>query len=286
MNKLKLSDGRILSYQEYGNPRGKPLFYFHGWPASRLSGKNLDKPAKKQKIRVISPDRPGFGHSIIKKDRLLLSWPDDMLELANHLKIKKFSILGASGGAPYTLACAYKIPQRLDRVIISAGLGPIAKLKNSKNTPLKSRYLLSHSHYLLHLLKILLPTYNFLLKHTPSLYLTLWLGNKPESDIKAIKKNKYFDSHKLSSLQAYRQGMGGALIEAKIYTKDWGFEINKINKKVRLWHGYQDRSTPIWMGKYVARNLKNCKATFIKDGGHFLLLTHGEKILSAIYDSV
>ena len=33
---IKLKDGRTLGYAEYGAPEGKPVFYFHGFPGSRL----------------------------------------------------------------------------------------------------------------------------------------------------------------------------------------------------------------------------------------------------------
>jgi len=33
---IKLKDGRMLGYGEYGAPDGKPVFYFHGHPGSRL----------------------------------------------------------------------------------------------------------------------------------------------------------------------------------------------------------------------------------------------------------
>jgi pimeloyl-ACP methyl ester carboxylesterase len=58
-----LPDNRKLAYLEFGDPRGQPIFYFHGWPASRLSGAETDVAAKKLGLRIISPDRPGFGLS-------------------------------------------------------------------------------------------------------------------------------------------------------------------------------------------------------------------------------
>lgn len=33
---IKLQDGRVLGYAEYGSPEGLPVFYFHGFPGSRL----------------------------------------------------------------------------------------------------------------------------------------------------------------------------------------------------------------------------------------------------------
>src|SRR3990170_989632 len=87
---IHLNDGRKLGFAQYGDLKGKPVFYFHGWPASRLSAKIYDDLAKKLYVRIISPDRPGFGLSDYKKDRTLLDWPDDVLALADFLKIKKF----------------------------------------------------------------------------------------------------------------------------------------------------------------------------------------------------
>jgi len=37
-NVVRLRDGRILGYAEYGDPTGRPAFLFHGTPGSRLEG--------------------------------------------------------------------------------------------------------------------------------------------------------------------------------------------------------------------------------------------------------
>lgn len=62
---FQLPDGRALGYAEYGASHGKPLFYFHGWPSSRIefAGLNGDKIASELNVRVIAVDRPGFGLS-------------------------------------------------------------------------------------------------------------------------------------------------------------------------------------------------------------------------------
>ena len=78
---IKLKDGRKLGYSEYGDLKGKPIFYFHGWPTSRLQAQYLDPIAKKLGARIISIDRPGYGLSDHKNDRILLDWPDDIIEL-------------------------------------------------------------------------------------------------------------------------------------------------------------------------------------------------------------
>lgn len=37
-NTIKLRDGRTLGYAEYGDPNGRPVLHFHGFPSSRYEG--------------------------------------------------------------------------------------------------------------------------------------------------------------------------------------------------------------------------------------------------------
>ena len=60
---LKLRDGRQLGFASFGEPEGKPVFYFTGGNSSRLEGKWFEKAAQEKKTRLIVPDRPGFGLS-------------------------------------------------------------------------------------------------------------------------------------------------------------------------------------------------------------------------------
>jgi pimeloyl-ACP methyl ester carboxylesterase len=121
---ITLPDGRTLGYAEYGDPKGRPVIYFHGWPSSRLQSKLANTKAKWQHVRLIAVDRPGFGLSTYQEGRTILDWPDDVAVLADALMIKKFAVLGVSGGGPYVAAAAYKIPDRLTKASIAVGLAP------------------------------------------------------------------------------------------------------------------------------------------------------------------
>lgn len=124
---IKLKDNRTLGYAEYGNKEDKPLFCFHGFPGSRLDWNYFDEKllvVEELNIRVIAPDRPGMGLSNFQRGRNILDWPDDVVELADALKLDRFAILGISGGGPYACACAYKIPERLTKTGIISGMGP------------------------------------------------------------------------------------------------------------------------------------------------------------------
>ena len=123
---VKLHDGRTLGYAEYGDPGGVPVFYFHGFPGSRLDYLIFDdgNAARKTGARIIAPDRPGTGLSDPKRGRRMLDWPDDVGALADALDIKRFAVLGVSGGGPFAAACAYGIPERLIKTGIVCGMGP------------------------------------------------------------------------------------------------------------------------------------------------------------------
>ena len=90
-NTILLPDKRQLGYAEYGVGNGFPVFMFHGNPGSRLSWGYFPDCPFIGGIRIIAPDRPGYGLSDFKENAIE-SWPDDICKLADHLGIEKFSV--------------------------------------------------------------------------------------------------------------------------------------------------------------------------------------------------
>src|SRR5512140_2489608 len=93
---LLLPDGRNLSYAEYGDPQGRPLIGFHGMPGSRYFMSILDAPARQAGLRLVAPERPGYGGSSPWRGGLL-DYTRDVLALADALKFERFAVLGVSG---------------------------------------------------------------------------------------------------------------------------------------------------------------------------------------------
>ena len=113
---IRLADGRVLGYAEYGPVAGPSLFLFHGLPGSRLAVAEM-WPEDPVAVRVIAPDRPGAGSSAFQPGRRLTNWADDVRQLADSLGIKRFLVAGFSGGGPHALAVAHGLPDR----VIAAG---------------------------------------------------------------------------------------------------------------------------------------------------------------------
>ena len=122
---MKLFDGRSLAYAEYGDPAGVPFVFMHGVPSSRLAGTMLHEGACKRGVRVIAPDRPGYGCSDPQPKRAILDWPSDVTALGDALGLGQVGVIGFSAAVPYVLACAVTIPERLSHVAILSGFGPL-----------------------------------------------------------------------------------------------------------------------------------------------------------------
>ena len=81
--------------------------------------------AKRHSIRLIAFDRPGWGESDPLRGRRLSDWPRDIATAADRLGCARFNLVGVSGGAPFALACAAALPDRVDGTVIICGLGPV-----------------------------------------------------------------------------------------------------------------------------------------------------------------
>jgi pimeloyl-ACP methyl ester carboxylesterase len=110
---IRLADGRILAYLAMGDPAGRPVLYLHSYPGSRLEARLAVVAARRHGLRLISPDRPGFGESTFQPGRTISAWAAAVAELADQLVLGRFAIAGVSGGAPYALACTARISERV-----------------------------------------------------------------------------------------------------------------------------------------------------------------------------
>jgi pimeloyl-ACP methyl ester carboxylesterase len=122
---IQLHDGRKLGYSEFGDPFGFPIINNHGGLVGRLDITPAYEIAKELGVRIISPDRPGLGLSDPKVERTLLSWADDIKQLADQLELEQFGVIGWSMGGQYALACAYQLTDRVTAAAIIAGAVPL-----------------------------------------------------------------------------------------------------------------------------------------------------------------
>ena len=278
---ITLKDGRKLGYTDLGNRDGKPLFHFHGFPGSRLEVMILVDRAIIKDIRVISIDRPGMGLSDFKKNRTLLDWPDDVVELADALGIDKFAVEGISGGGPYAAACAYKIPDRL----ISCGI--ISGLASKDLESEEKLKLFSVIRIFPWIFKLMIWIQSRGMKDLEKAEKNMKKAMKkfPEADRKILEDPQILSLFIKESAEAFRQGSKSTYYEGKIYARSWGFNLEDISPKLKvyIWHGDADTSVPIAMGRGMYKVIPNCEGKFYPGEGHYsTIFKYYEDIIDAL----
>ncbi|MEX2238979.1 MAG: alpha/beta hydrolase [Dehalococcoidia bacterium] len=279
---MRLPDGRRLGYAEYGDPNGRPLFWFHGFPDSRFEASFSHEAALARGIRVLSWDRPGYGISDFAKGRQILDWPDDVAAAADALGIDRFAVVGLSGGCPYASACAYKIPDRLTGVAIVSGLGPTDVKESIRHYNRATRWGFPWYGRLPLLARIGMwwvslgrfraeQNFDRLIKRLPPADRAIL--NRPGVKERGIQTFK----------EAFRQGSRGSAHDLVLYARPWGFRPEDVSTKVHLWHGEADTIVPVGMGRYEAGAFRDCHSTFVSDAGHFMVVDLIGDILDRLF---
>jgi pimeloyl-ACP methyl ester carboxylesterase len=241
-----------------------------------------DDAARELNLRVISPDRPGIRHSTFHANRKLLDWPPLIAEVADNLGIAHFRMLAVSGGAPYALATAWAMPQRVRAISIVSGAPPIADLADRGGLFPLYRWMLffyrKHPEVLRRSFQLARP---FLSVRMPLRLRPLLLKLLQPCDADVLRDSAAFEIFFESQRQAWRGSARGVMADAQIHAEPWGFSLEEIRVPVRLWHGKADRSFSFLLAKQVASRLPNCRAYFVENEGHYSLpIRHVREILA------
>lgn len=270
---VRLPDGRSIAVEEYGDPAGPVVLYFHGWPASRLeAGLIPDLP-----VRLLALDRPGFGRSSAQPGRTLLDWPKDVSNVADRLGLDQFYVVGLSGGAPYAVACAYALP---DRVLGAALVCPVPPMHgvHPRAPGVGHLFRLGRHPILAHrLFSVVRP----LLRRRVITPRTLVGGSLPAADRECL------DAKILAGLaRVWREGIGrsvqGAVSDAQIYARDWDVPLGEISVPIDVWYGEQDSLIPLHaLAPFEA--IPGVGLHILANEGHYsLALRHAATILQQL----
>lgn len=272
---IQLKDGRVLAYSEHGVPDGTPILYFHGAPGSCFE--HLPKTLlNNHSIRLIVPDRPGYGGSTFQANRTLLSWVDDVVQLLDALALETIPIFGFSAGGVYALACAYKIPERLNKVTIAGSLAPFNIEGLTQNLLEQNKALFENAN------SNPLALIEQLEKQTPTAdaFFTAVATLVSDADKILLNENKELKTMYLLNLAgAIQQGMRGFVHDLAILSSPWEFEVDQISKHITVWQGQLDRTVPAEMCQYFSKNLPQNNCSVIEGAGHFITFSHAEKVL-------
>jgi pimeloyl-ACP methyl ester carboxylesterase len=234
-------------------------------------------------LRIIAPDRPGYGLSDFKPERAIVDWTEDVAALADHLDLMRFAVMGVSGGGPYAAACAARLAQQLTSVLLVCSMGPTDTPEATEGMVPLNRWLLAFARNVPWLAQ---RAAGFCLR-------TLWgTGDQvipeqiesclPESDQQTLSDPELRRLLTESAREGLRPGVDGAAWDGFLFSRPWGFDLQRIRTPVHLWHGEKDVVVPASMGHFIANNIPGCIARFYPQDGHFSLpFGRMQEILSA-----
>ena len=280
---IRLSDGRQLAYAEYGEQDGFPVFLFHGLPGSRLCWGYIPGNPYAMGLHIIAVDRPGYGQSDPKPGRSLLDWPDDIVELADSLKLGKFAIIGVSGGGPGAFACAWKIPDRLTAIGVVASPAPTNSPGVFVGMSKTNTFFIKLAWFLPWLSSINIRLLVSLIRRNPGRYIDT-MQHKMHAADKAILARKEIRELLVKDFsEALGNGGQGMITDMNLnHGRPWGFDLREIKTKVYFWFCEKDRSVPPAMGRYLSESIQSNETQYVVNAGHLWIFDHLREVLEQV----
>jgi pimeloyl-ACP methyl ester carboxylesterase len=274
---IRLADGRTLHAYDtrvggIGDTTGSPVavFWLHGSPNIGSPPEPLFAAAEANGLRWVSYDRPGYGGSSPHEGRDVASAAADVAAVADALGIRRFAVLGHSGGGPHALACAALLSERViaavsvsapapfgaDGLDWFAGWSPGIAAENRAaaggRVALEARW-------------------NQAQPEQMSAFFT-------EADIAALDSGWSWLAGVAG--QAMQQGSEGYLEDTLASVRPWGFQPDAIRVPGLIIHGTADKMVPCAHGQWLATHCPAAELNAVPGAGHITVLDSAPQALT------
>ncbi len=278
---VTLPSGRRISYNEYGDPHGRPLLLLHALFFSRTFGEPVDAQAAERGIRVITPDRPGVGRSDFYP-WTFDDYPAELAAFADALDIGEFAVVGVSGGGAHALACAWQIPDRLTGVgVVSSVAPPVPEVLSelSWTSPMKNP-----ARRLPWLWRPQMALQSFMIRLGPGPAVAMMERMFGPSDRAILARPEIRSYFTAGIRESFRQGGRGWALEARRSgSEPWQSWLGEITVPVHLWQGDEDRLNRPVMGEYLADAIPDCRPTVVQGAGHLWGIDHMNEVFDVLF---
>lgn len=279
---MRLPDGRDLAWTEVGLAQGVPVLAFHGTPGSRLQLSFDEAAPTGAGVRMIVPDRPGYGLSTFHSQRRLTDWADDVAALASHLGIDRFSVVGVSGGGPHALACGALLPDRITAVGLVAGVGNVSE-RGSEDGMMPVNQLFTRAARKAGWSVI--PLFSAMTgagRRWPGQLVDRMTLQLPPADAEVLRRPDVRAAFIDDLARAPRTAGRAAAQDFALFTRDWGFRLEDITVPVHLWQGGADRNVPAAHAERQAAAIPGAVLHRCPGEGHLLGVPRLHEILSTV----
>lgn len=269
--RVRVGDGRTIAYAEYGDPAGDPVVFLHGTPGCRVGGRLFADHARELGVRLLAPDRPGYGRSSPRPDRTLADIGPLVKRVLDDAGVDRAGAVGFSGGGPHALALSATAPDRVGRVDVISGAVPPGL---AGDRPFTLRALETLAARAPVLVRGLVAVQSRLVPYAgPDTVLARYTnepGAVPEADAAVVVREFQ------EAVARHRQGV---VTESRLLADEW--PVPRLDRPVSLWHGRTDSNVPLEGARRLADRLPAGELT-ICEGDHLgTLLRARERVLGA-----
>jgi pimeloyl-ACP methyl ester carboxylesterase len=277
---LMLGDGRTLSYGLYGADEG-PLVVVLDGPGSRGLGRVMSAPAAELGVRLLVPDRPGFGDSTAASGRSIVDVGGDLLALARSLEVRRFGIVAQSGGTPYALALAAAAQNDVTGLSFVGGISPLDEPDALEDVSGPMRMMLILGRRAPWLLRPLIGAVTRRTLKNPEAAARMYAKGLPDADRKVLEDPAMWAVHVVTSAEAV-SSPAAFIREARLLAQPWGVHLPLITAPVAFWVGERDPVHPPVMSRRMAERLGGAPVTVVPGAATFgMLPVYGDAIRHA-----
>lgn len=267
-------DGRRLAVEQAGNPHGMPVFLLHGTPGCRLSPHPRSAVLYRLGVRLITFDRPGYGDSDRLPNRTVADAAVDVAAIADAYRLPRFAVIGRSGGAPHALACGALLPDRTTRVAALVSLAPpdasdldwfdgMAQSNITDFTAVTADF---------HKVAGRLAAAADQIRADPAKLVADLQADLTDSDRRVIADIGIRTMLLKSYSEALRLSAHGWIDDIAALCTPWGFSLANVAVPVLLWHGEDDKFSPVSHAWWLARNIQSTTVIVQPGAAHFSAL--------------
>ena len=281
---FQLTERRRLGYAEYGPATGRPVLWFHGCPGGRRQiAPRAREVADERGVRLIAVERPGIGGSTPHAYRFLVDWAKDVEAFCDGLGLERFAVAGLSGGGPYTLACARRMPRRVVAVALLGGVAPTRGPDAAPGgiTPLADvmRWGVGAARAPL---SVLFPRLVPALEPWGERAMDAFASFMPPGDQLVFQDPGIREMFLEDIMLASRRHMQAFLYDAILFGRHWGFALGDVRVPVHMWYGDADVIVPVTHGEHMAERIPGATLRIRPEEGHLGGLGASDEIFDVL----
>jgi pimeloyl-ACP methyl ester carboxylesterase len=265
---LDLPDGRRLSYALLGAASG-PLVVVLDGPGSRGVARAAAPVAAALGLRLVAPDRAGFGASSPAPKRGIADWPADHAALLDALGAERAGILAQSGGTPYALVAGAALGERITAIALIGALAPLADAATLAEAGPQIRTGAKLARRAPWALRLALRAAG----RNPGKAAAKAANDLPPVDAEIMRDPLHWDIHERATAEILSRPAAVAH-EIALLARPWGFAIEGCRVPVAFWSGDRDITHPTSHSRRLAARLGDAPVHVVPDAATFGVLPH------------